>query len=139
MTPASCGEALARAAMALVGVPFRLHGRDPATGLDCVGVVAATFAATGQGAGFPTGYALRRRDVAGAEAVARQLGCRRVGDAPRPGDVVMYRVGACQFHFAIAVAEGQLVHAHAGLRRVICGAPPPEWRLEQVWRRDTGA
>ncbi len=31
---------LAAAALNLIGTPFRLHGRDPATGLDCVGLVA---------------------------------------------------------------------------------------------------
>ena len=35
------GEALATAAEQLIGIPFRLHGRNPETGLDCVGVVAA--------------------------------------------------------------------------------------------------
>ena len=32
-------QALAEAAAALVGSRFRLHGRDPATGLDCIGGV----------------------------------------------------------------------------------------------------
>jgi cell wall-associated NlpC family hydrolase len=39
---------LATAAETLVGSRFRLHGRDPETGLDCVGVVAAAMAAIGQ-------------------------------------------------------------------------------------------
>ena len=37
------GAAIAAAARALVGVPFRLQGRDPALGLDCVGLVGAAL------------------------------------------------------------------------------------------------
>ena len=39
------GAAIAAAARALVGVPFRLQGRDPALGLDCVGLVGAAMRA----------------------------------------------------------------------------------------------
>ena len=40
--------ALAEAALGLLGVPFRLHGRDPATGLDCVGLVAEALRRAGR-------------------------------------------------------------------------------------------
>lgn len=125
---------LADAAAALVGSPFRLHGRDPATGLDCVGVVAAAMAATGRNADFPVGYSFKRRDVAGLEAVADQLGYREAAEPVAPNDVVLFRVGACQFHFAIALDDGALVHAHAGLRQVIRGTPPPDWQHCAHWR-----
>ena len=39
--------ALARAAAGCLGVRFRLHGRDPATGLDCLGLLGAALVATG--------------------------------------------------------------------------------------------
>ena len=48
------------AARALVGVRFRLHGRDAVHGLDCVGLVAL---ATGRAA--PTGYGWRSGDEGG--------------------------------------------------------------------------
>ena len=41
-------ESLALAAEALEGAPFRLHGRDPVTGLDCIGVLAQSLEAFGQ-------------------------------------------------------------------------------------------
>ena len=41
------GAAIAAAARALVGVPFRLQGRDPVLGLDCVGLVGAAMRAAG--------------------------------------------------------------------------------------------
>ena len=125
--------------MALVGCSFRLHGRDPQTGLDCVGLVAAAMTATGRNAAFPTGYTLRRRDVGALGGIAGALGYREASGAVLRGDVVLYRVGASQFHFGIAAGEGKLVHAHAGLRRVICSEPGADWQICQHWRRDDPA
>lgn len=41
------GEDVARAAVALVGTPFRRQGRHPSTGLDCQGLVVAAVLAAG--------------------------------------------------------------------------------------------
>ena len=62
------GAALAAAAESLVGTRFRLHGRDPDTGLDCVGLLAASLAAIGRAAPLPNGYRLRARSLPGLEA-----------------------------------------------------------------------
>ncbi|MGB3625580.1 MAG: hypothetical protein WA989_07125, partial [Henriciella sp.] len=40
--------AFAGAARALIGTPFRLHGRDPASGIDCVGLVHCALLAIGR-------------------------------------------------------------------------------------------
>ena len=42
------GEALAEAAVAFAGTRFRLHGRDPETGLDCIGLLAAALTRIGR-------------------------------------------------------------------------------------------
>jgi len=55
---------LARAAESLVGTPFRLHGRDPRAGLDCIGLFAAAMQRTGTPVTVPTGYTLRVSDLA---------------------------------------------------------------------------
>ncbi len=139
MSPGAVDGSLAQAAEALVGSPFRLHGRDPQTGLDCVGVVVVAMAATGRSAPFPTGYALKRRRVGRLEDIARALEYREASGSVRRDDVVMYRVGACQFHFGIAADSTAVVHAHAGLRRVICGEVPADWVLCGHWRQDAPA
>lgn len=119
------GEAVWRAAAALVGTPFRLHGHDPATGLDCVGLVAAAHRAVGYDpAAIPAGYRIRDCD---ADAVARWLAAtalRRVAGAAAAGDVLLCAMGHRQMHLAID-GVGRCVHAHAGLRRVVLmpGAP----------------
>jgi hypothetical protein len=115
------------AARRLVGCRFRLHGRDPATGLDCVGVVAC---ATGLEA--VSGYALR---TANADRVIRLIeaaGLRRSASAAA-GDVLLMRVGACQLHLAIRTGTG-IVHADASLRRVVERPGVPEWEIIGSWR-----
>jgi cell wall-associated NlpC family hydrolase len=126
--------ALAGAAEALVGTPFRLHGRDPASGLDCIGVFAAAMAASNRPVAVPNGYALRLRDLSAFEPLAGGFGFAEVAGPALPGDVLMFAVGPVQFHLGIAARGGGLVHAHAGLRRVVLGAPGPDWQPAGHWR-----
>lgn len=125
------GEGLARAALALVGAPFRLHGRDPATGLDCIGVLAA---ALGPDAALPNGYALRSRGEPDLSPLAEQLGLTAASGPIQPGDVLMVRPSPCQLHFAIAAAPFRIVHAHAALRRVVLSPLPDHWPILGHWR-----
>lgn len=128
------GAALAEAAEALAGAPFRLHGRDPATGLDCLGLLAAALAAIGRPAPIPNGYALRNRVLPALERAAAGCGFARTREPPEPGDVLLVRTAPGQFHFAVAARGGRYVHAHAGLGRVaVCDGPLP-WPALARWR-----
>lgn len=114
----------------LIGAPFRLHGRDPATGLDCVGVVAMAMGV----ATVPNGYRLRR---AAPDAIVEGLeaaGLVRVAGPPRADDVLLIAAGPTQFHLAMKTAGG-FVHACALLRRVVETPGMPEG-LIGVWRRE---
>ena len=113
------GEHLARAAVGLAGTRFRLHGRDPATRLDCIGLLAAALATIGRPAPLPTGYALHMRAPPALEPVAAACGFGDTAAPLAPGDVLMLRVGPCQHHLMIAAQGHRFVHAHAGLRRVV--------------------
>ena len=117
-----------RAALGLAGAKFRLHGRDPATGLDCVGVVALAA-----GVEAPSGYALRGGDFAAVRAAIDRVGLMRVSDAA-PGDVMLMRTGPGQLHLAIKTKRG-FVHADAGLRRVVERPGAAEWEVLGLWRR----
>jgi cell wall-associated NlpC family hydrolase len=129
------GAALAAATTALAGVPFRLHGRDPAHGLDCIGLLEAALSATGRAVTLPCAYALRNTDISGLIPAPASFGFGAVNGPVQPGDVVMTRPGPAQFHLAIATADGTFVHAHAGLRRVVIQPGPlpgpqlAHWRL----------
>lgn len=130
------GEALAAAALTLEGVPWRLHGRDPLHGLDCIGLLSAAMAQAGQPIVLPGGYPLRLTRLDGWLPDPRPLGFTGATGPVRPGDVVLTRPGPAQFHLAIALTgDGrEWIHAHAGLRRVVrspdlTGTPIARWRL----------
>lgn len=129
--------ALARAAQALVGCRFALHGRNRETGFDCVGVLAASLAATGRQVCLPNGYTMRQTSAAIFAAQAARCGLVPADGPAQPGDVLLFKVGPCQFHLGIAGFEGGLVHAHAGLRRVVISAIPDDWAQAGHWRLPT--
>lgn len=128
------GLALTRAAEALVGTPFRLHGRDPATGLDCVGVLAAALSAIGRSAPLPNGYALRSRRTDGFATAARACGFAEADRPVRPGDAVLARTAPCQAHLLVAATGGGFIHAHARLKRVVRLDGPLDWPVIGHWR-----
>jgi hypothetical protein len=114
-------EAFARAAESMIGARFRLHGRDPATGLDCVGLVFASLAAIGRKPSAPHGYGLRNLSVAHWLRHAGMSGLERVVEGPiMRGDVLMVQPSQVQHHLLIARDRVYVVHAHAALRKVVC-------------------
>ena len=128
------GAELARAAEWLVGTPFRLHGRDPATGLDCVGLLDAALAAIGRPAPAPKAYGVRNRDIAAALAFAPGMGLGEVSGSIQPGDVLLVRAGPLQDHLLVAGSGNRFIHAHAGLRRVVATPGPIAWPILRHWR-----
>jgi len=127
-------EALAAAAHELVGTPFRLHGRDPATGLDCVGVVHAAIAAAGGHPVPPRGYGLRNLAIDGWLPLAERSGLIPAAQPVHAGDVLLIALGFGQHHLVIACGSDEVIHAHAGLRRVVCQPRDPTWQVHGVWR-----
>jgi lipoprotein Spr len=119
---------LAARARALIGARFRLHGRDPATGLDCIGLVAWAAEAPA-----PTGYALRGGDPRRIAAALEAAGFVPAAAARRPGDVLLMRPGPGQLHLGI-LSDGGLIHADAGLGRVVERPGAPDWEIIGTWR-----
>ncbi|CAN5192523.1 hypothetical protein BH09PSE3_BH09PSE3_00830 [soil metagenome] len=116
-------------ARALVGVPFRLHGRDPATGLDCVGLVACALG----NPVVPSGYRMRQGSADAIVAGLDAIGLVRA-DLPCAGDVLLFEAGAAQFHLGVMSGRG-FVHACALLRRVVETPGMPAWPLIGAWRK----
>lgn len=127
-------EGLAEAALDLLGCPFRLHGRDPATGLDCVGLVVAALAASGGKPVAPTGYGLRNLGIEQWLPLAVRSGLAPASGPLRSGDVILIALANCQHHLAIAADAGAVVHAHAGLRCVVRQPADPDWHILARWR-----
>ena len=128
------GTALAKAATDFVGCPFRLHGREPATGLDCVGLVVAALAATGASPHAPTGYSLRNLSVDHWLPFVASSGLLPSPGLIRAGDVLLISLKHCQHHLAIAANGTNVIHAHAGLRKVVVQPLESTWRVCAKWR-----
>jgi cell wall-associated NlpC family hydrolase len=128
------GEALAAAARDLIGTPFRLHGRAPTTGLDCVGLVHAAIAATGRHPVPPRGYGLRNLAIDEWLPLAEQSGLIPAAQPIHAGDVMLIALGFGQHHLVIACSADEVIHAHAGLRRVVCQPRDPDWHIHGAWR-----
>jgi len=125
-------ERIAAEALALVGVRFRLHGRSEATGLDCVGLAAlAVERAGGRAAPLPA-YRLRGMGPIRAGQAIADLGWTPVA-AACPGDLLLADSGPMQLHVMILTQTG-LVHAHAGLGRVVLMPLPSPWPILGNWR-----
>ncbi len=126
------GRAVAAAALALVDAPFRLHGRDAATGLDCVGLCLVALKDAGWPIVEPPNYVLRGASAARVEHMIEQQGLIRAGHGAE-GDVVLARTGPMQLHLMIASVHGH-VHAHAGLGRVVHMPGASLWPVLGRWR-----
>ncbi|HET9511629.1 MAG TPA: NlpC/P60 family protein [Sphingomonas sp.] len=124
----SQGDDAVRRARAAVGTPFRLHGRD-ADGLDCVGLVAIAWALP-----VPTGYRLRTGDPLMVARAAAALGLTPAAEG-RAGDVLLFASGPGQLHLGIDSGAG-MVHADAGLRRVVERPGTAPWPLLARWRKE---
>jgi len=124
------GERAAAAALACVGARFRLHGRDAAGGLDCVGVAAIAAAAAGCAIPVPSGYRLRGGDPARVAALLDRWLARRAELGV--GDLLLVRPGPGQLHLAVSVAGG-VVHADAGLGRVAMRPGALGWAIVGTW------
>ena len=127
------GQDLLAAARALVGTPFRLGGATR-KGVDCVGLVVLALRAIGREAGPLAPYRLRHIRLDGFAPVLARAGLHQASDTIVPGDIIALRPSPSQLHLAIAGEANTLVHAHAGLRRVVHGPRPAQWPLHRHWR-----
>jgi len=121
-------------ARALLDVPFRLHGRAPEFGLDCVGLVAVAY---GLNRNVPTGYGLRSRDLAHWERIIRAQGFARRRAGWRRGDLLVVCPGPAQIHLGVWTGES-LIHADAGLGRIVETPGIPRWPVLSAWLRRAG-
>ncbi len=118
-------------ARACIGTPFRSQGRAPGRALDCVGVALVAAAAAAPVGAIPP-YAIRGDHGAIVETTLAAIGCTPV-DTAAPGDLLVIAPALRQRHLAIVTPLG-IVHAHAGLGRVVEGPLDPGWVIIGAWR-----
>ncbi len=120
----------------LIGVRFRPQGRSAEHGLDCIGFVAAAFGL--QPSAVPANYRLRGGELQRIEHRLRALRFTKVGADLRSGDLVIMEAGPRQLHLALRTEQGVL-HADAGLGRVVERPGEPPWPVLSAWRREPGS
>ncbi len=113
------GERLALAAAKLLGAPFRLQGRNPRFGIDCVGLVTVAIQSIGRPVVAPSGYRLRNATIEHWLRYAEQCSLVPAEGGIETGDVILVTPGAGQAHLLIAENSASFLHAHAGLRKVV--------------------
>lgn len=125
-------DAVVARARACVGARFRLQGRDPATGLDCVGVAAIALGVVPGAAR----YALRGGDPVALAARIDAVGVQRIApEVVRAGDVAMVAAGPAQLHLVVLTETG-FVHADAWIGRVVEVPGRANWPVLAAWRKD---
>lgn len=116
--------------MEQLNVPFRMHGRIAGKALDCVGLTSHAAEVP-----VPSDYQLRgdfeRRILTFMNR--HEFALCDGGAAIRPGDILLVKTGPNQLHFMVS-AENGLVHAHAGLRRVVLMPRPCPWPILRHWK-----
>lgn len=121
----TAGECVVARARAMLGVRFRAQGRDPALGLDCVGLIAVALPART----LPRDYRLRTGAFPADAVPAGLTAC----DGERPGDILLCRVSPAQLHLAVR-SDGGVIHADATARRVVERPGAVPWPVEAAWR-----
>ena len=127
----SHAEAVIAATRACVGTRFRAQGRGVGVGLDCIGVALIAARATGAQFVVPR-YALGGDHEAALDDGLAAQGCTAVAH-PAPGDLLVIATAPGRRHLAVVTASG-IVHAHAGLGRVVEGPLDPAWAVTAAWR-----
>lgn len=123
------------AARRYIGVPFRHQGRDPAVGLDCVGLLAVSLRDAGLShylAHDRLGYSRDPHDGLLEKGLAAAFGAPLPVTAMQPGDIAAVRFAGPVRHVAIVGdhPEGlSLIHSYTSIRRVT------EHRIDAKWLR----
>lgn len=126
--------AFAKAARALIGTPFRLRGRSPPHGIDCVGLVYCALSAIGRRPPALPHYSLRNTDFDCFFPLLEKAGFIQSCPSSEVGDLLLFRPSPAQYHLAILDVRDRIIHAHAGLGRVVSTPLSANETLIARWR-----
>ena len=127
-----CWPRIVAAVRACVGTRFRSQGRLPGLALDCVGVVLVAAKAAGIDVMAVPAYVLGGDREPEIEKALATAGCFPVAEACA-GDILVIVPALRRRHLAVVTSLG-VVHAHAGLGRVVEGPIDPDWTIAGAWR-----
>ncbi len=125
------GEEAVGRARALIGMRFVAQGRDPAVGLDCVGL--ALLAYDLDASGVSDNYRLSGAHRAAILESANAKFWRVARSRRRAGDLLMLCPGAAQWHLAIWTGDG-LIHADIVRGKIVERPGLPDWPVAALLR-----
>ena len=128
------GHELAHAVESYVGASFRLHGRDPFPGFDCLGLVMVARRDIGRPVPLSVPYGLRNLEPERLLRLPEAAGLAEATGPLEDGDVLLFEAGPAQLHVGVVAIGGGIIHAHAGLRRVVRTPFPLPWPVVRQWR-----
>jgi cell wall-associated NlpC family hydrolase len=107
-----------------LGTPWHHEGGVKGSGVDCAMLLVRVFASVGAIPAIdPRPYPMDHMLHSGEERflgwLERFADPIAQGEAPRPGDVVIYRVGRCYSHGAIVTQWPNIIHAFRDERQVV--------------------
>ena len=120
-------EIVARA-RTLIGTRFRPQGRTRSGGLDCIGLVALAVGLRT----VPADYPLRGGPPGRLARELKSAGFDQVREM-QAGDLLALAPAAGQLHLGLFSGTG-LIHADAGLGRVVERPLPLPWPVTGIWR-----
>lgn len=103
-------------------------------GFDCLGLVLMAMAEIGRPVHLQVRYGLRNLAPERFYRLPEQAGFIETTTPLEAGDVLLFAAGPAQLHLAIVGVEGGLIHAHAGLGRVVHTPFPLPWPVIGQWR-----
>ena len=125
---------IVEAARACLGARFRPQGRNPAYGLDCVGLAAFVLRSVGIESDPPADYRLRDGDDGRLADALDALPLRRVApNEALAGDLLLTMPVRGQRHLVVLSDIG-FIHAHLGLGRVVETPGWPDDPVVGAWR-----
>lgn len=130
--PTLCRSEIVAAVRACVGTRFRPQGRMPGLGLDCVGVVLVAAAAAGLDRLSLPAYSLSGEHEGQVARALIEAGCQPATKA-LDGDILVLAPSLQRRHLGVVTPVG-IVHAHAGLGRVVEGPVDPDLPIIGAWR-----
>lgn len=109
---------ICNAARSYTGTPYKHQGRAPGAGLDCIGLVVASYKAAGVEFDLPTDYSRVPRPALLVKHLSRYCDIVPVQEIAA-GDILLLKLRKYPQHLALYVGEGRIVHSYQAARKVI--------------------
>lgn len=109
--------AVVKIAKSWLGTPYHHMGRIKGAGVDCLTILAETFHEAKlipkiEVSYYPKDWMLHRDAERYLEGLLKYA--NEIPGSPKPGDIVLWKIGRCFSHGAIVVEWPIVIHANAG-------------------------